>query len=311
MITTLGLPRLSDAQISCVKSVIAKCLGAIWILDGLLQFQPRMFGHYFVEQVLVPNLAGQPSFLQSIVTFGIYLWNFNPLVFDVGAGILQVVIGTLLLFPLSSAFFTAGTWISVLWGIIVWVFGEGAGLLLTSTATFYSGAPGAILLYPLLAILLLRPGSAGIELLPRIAAVLLIVAGVLQLQPMFWTQSGIQASLTASTTEPFHILSAAPKYFVHLLSLDPILGNTILVLIPLAIGVMFLLKPNQIMGYIVLAFLFLVWWWGQDFGMLTTLISGTATDPDTAPLLALFVIPCFCVSILGRIFADAKLPSVE
>jgi hypothetical protein len=40
-------------------------------------------------------------------------------------------------------------------------------------------------------------------------------------------------------------------------------------------------------------FLFVVWWVSQDFGGIFTFPKGMATDPNSAPLLVLFLIPLF------------------
>ena len=39
---------------------------------------------------------------------------------------------------------------SIVWAFIVWFGGEGMSMLFTGTASILSGAPGAVLLYPLL-----------------------------------------------------------------------------------------------------------------------------------------------------------------
>jgi hypothetical protein len=52
--------------------------------------------------------------------------------------------------------FLSGEWVkrlvlaSFVWALIVWFGGEGLSMLLTGTSSILSGAPGAVLLYPLL-----------------------------------------------------------------------------------------------------------------------------------------------------------------
>jgi hypothetical protein len=276
-----------------VRNMLAKILGAFWIFDGLLQFQPQMFGENFVTNILVPNLSDQPAFLHTIVERGIQAWSTNMVVTNTLAALLQVAIGVLLFFPLSGRSAKFGLWISIIWGIIVWLCGEGAGLLFTGNASFYTGAPGAVLLYILLATYLLMPEKFKTAWLPKIAGWLLVAGAALQLQPVFWTADGVKGSLMTPMMEQVHLLSGAPTYVAGLLSIDPILGNALLVLIPLVTGFALILKPNRITGGIALVFLFLVWWWGQDFGGLSTLIVGTSTDPNTAPLMTLMLVPIF------------------
>jgi len=278
---------------SHVKNIIAKVLGVFWVFDGLLQFQPHMFGADFVDSVLVPSLSGQPSFLHWIVASGIFLWNFNPALANTIAALLQIAIGVLFFFPPSSKKFRIGLWTSIVWGLIVWLCGEGAGMLFTGTASIYTGAPGSVLIYVLTSLLLLMGEKVQLTVFPKIAAWALIAGAVLQIQPSFWSSDGVQGSIMAASMEGVHVLATLPIYISNNLSINPTVGNWILVLLPFLIGLTLLIKPDRITGTITLVFLFLVWWLGQDFGMLTTIITGTSTDPNTAPLLGLLVIPLF------------------
>ncbi len=40
--------------------IVQIALGCIWILDAALQFQPRMFGHDFINDMILPN-AQRPT----------------------------------------------------------------------------------------------------------------------------------------------------------------------------------------------------------------------------------------------------------
>ena len=275
---------------NAILTVIARCLGALWIFDGLLQFQPQMFGQGFVVGILVPNLSDQPTLLRQIVQAGIYFWNLDPVVSDILAACLQIGIGMLLLFPLGDKRFKIGASVSIAWGIVVWLCGEGAGLLLTGNASLYTGAPGAVMLYVVLAIVLLLHERMRLQWFTTIAVLVFLLGAALQLQPIFWTQGGVQAAAMASMMESVTALQAFPASIANLLGIDPVASNAILALLPLIVGVLLFIKPNRITGSIALVFLGCMWWVGQDLGMLT---SGIGTDPSTAPLVALFLLPLF------------------
>ncbi len=262
------------------KTIIARSLGIFWILDGLLQFQPQMFGAGFVTEVLLPVLNNQPAFLRALVQFGIDLWNINPPVENVLVAFLQIGIGILLFFPRSGVYFKLGAYVSVVWGAIIWVFGEGVGLLFTGSANFYTGAPGAALFYSLPAVFLLMGAQAKDSWFPRIVGWTFILGAALQAQSAFWHVDGIQDSFLQ-----------LPAPLVSLLAAQPVLGNALLVFLPLALGLLILLRPSRSVATASLVFLALVWWWGQDFGLLGTVGTGTSTDPNSAPLFALFLIP--------------------
>jgi hypothetical protein len=277
-----------------IKNILTKFLGAIWLFDGLLQFQPKMFGPAFSSQILAPLLQNQPSIIQSLVHFGMFLWNTNTVWTDTAAGLLQCAIGILLLLP-SSKSNTAiklGLWISIVWGIIVWIFGEGFGMIFTGSSSFYTGAPGAVLAYVLLAILILVPKDFSAKFYTKILGWSFIFLSLLQLQPTFWTSTGIQSLFTGSG-DSFSIVNTFPTYLSQVAGTHPISANILLLLIPLILGIFLVLKPNRISASFGLIFLLLVWWIGQDFGQLTSLISGVPTDPNMAPLFALFLLPLF------------------
>jgi hypothetical protein len=198
----------------------------------------------------------------------------------------------LLLLPIKSRSFKIGAWVSIVWAMVVWLCGEGAGQLLTGVASFYTGAPGAVFLYAILALLLLIP-ELRTRRFVQVAGWLFILGAALQLQGAFWSVDGVQGAAMAAMMEPVHALSAFPIYVSSVLGLAPALSNWLLVLVPLVIGLWLLLKPSKAAGVTAFVFLLLVWWVGQDFGMLSTFPTGTGTDPNTAPLLALFLLPLF------------------
>lgn len=283
-----------------VKNIIAKTLGALWILDGLLQLQPAMFGAAFPNNVLVPLLSGEPAFLHAIIALGIQAWNTNTIVTDSLAALLQIGIGVLLFFPLSDTRFKVGAYVSIIWSIVVWLCGEGAGLLLTGSASFYAGAPGAVLFYALIAVFLLMPEKISANVYPKVVAWSLFFGALLQLQPLFWTADGSQQVAMASSMESISALAAAPTFLSNVIATYPLTSNVLLIAIPILLGTALIFKPNRITGALALAFLFLTWWIGQDFGQLTSIFYNTPTDPQLSPLLALCLIPLFITHNLNK-----------
>jgi len=276
-----------------VKNIIAKALGALWIFDGLLQLQPAMFGHGFVSNILTPLLSGEPAFLHAIIAFGIQMWNTNTIAANSVAALFQIGIGVLLLFPLADTRFKVGAYVSIVWGLLVWLFGEGAGLLFTGAASLYAGAPGAVIFYIVLAALLLLPQEVSAKLYSKVTAWTLLFGAALQIQPIFWTAAGAQQVAMTSTMEAVPALSALPAYLANIITAHAICSNIILIALPFSLGIALLLRPNRITGTLTLIFLFLIWWIGQDFGQLSSIFYNTPTDPQLSPLLALLLLPLF------------------
>jgi hypothetical protein len=120
-------------------------LGWIWILDGVLQFQPAMFGRGFVTNVLLPNAHGQPAPLVWSINAFAHFVAPNIAVWNLLFGAVQLLIGVALLFRRTVKPAIVGT---AVWAFGIWWFGEGFGMVLTGTASPLTGAPGAVLLYP-------------------------------------------------------------------------------------------------------------------------------------------------------------------
>ena len=53
--------RTDKLSVSALQ-IIGKGLGIFWLIDGLLQLQPKMFGMDFVNNVLLPNLTASRLF---------------------------------------------------------------------------------------------------------------------------------------------------------------------------------------------------------------------------------------------------------
>jgi hypothetical protein len=247
------------------ERTLTVCLGSLWLLDGILQLQPAMFTSVFMNTVLAPNLQGQPSLAGAIVAFGIALFSRNIFLSNLLSALIQLLIGALLVFPFRVPWQRFALWLSIVWALIVWIFGEGFGGLFTGMATFYAGAPGSALLYAIIAFCLLynnadRAGRVDwYKKLPLLAGILFIACALLNLAPMFW-QSGIVNNLAA----------------IAALS---------------CLGILLIVRPNRPVAWVALIFLFGVWWIGQGFGGLQTFPGGTATDPNSAPLFVLFLLP--------------------
>jgi hypothetical protein len=282
--------------------IIALFLGGFWLLDGILQLQPAMFTAAFVNNVLAPNLEGEPRVITAIVAFGIRVWRMNPLWSNTAAALIQLTIAALIMIPLLFSIdgaltraYRVGLWLSVAWALIIWIFGEGFGILATGSATFYAGAPGAALLYLILALFLLHGEKDPLRMgkLPAVAGIIFIMGAALNLTPMFWEPTMLS------------MLSGIPAISGWLGTFGAqgtMIGNLLAVDALAAFGLLLIFLPNRPVAWATLAFLAAVWWLGQNFGGIQTFPFGTTTDPNAAPLLMLFLIPAF------RSAAAAKTP---
>src|SRR5580658_477257 len=125
-------------------------LAALWLLDGVLQFQPFMFGRGF-PQMLAASAPGNPALLASPISWSAALIAHHLVVLNAVFATVQIALGLgIALRPTLKIALAA----SIAWSLSVWWLGEGLGGVLAGTATPLNGAPGAVLLYALLAVLL-------------------------------------------------------------------------------------------------------------------------------------------------------------
>jgi hypothetical protein len=262
-------------------------LGLLWILDGLLQFQPAMFTPTFATQVIAPAGVGQPGFVAGPLNEVVRIILHQPAVTDLSFGLIQLALGAGILVP-RTARWALGA--SVGWALSVWYLGEGLGGLLGGGASLLTGAPGAALLYAVLALAVAPRRDARAERPARWAAVAWAAAwlggAILQLLPGADTNASISMSLAMNT-------SGAPAWFAaidnQLSVLVPGYGASIvvdLVVLQAFAGLGALMGRRTRLAAVAVGIgLSLAYWvTGQGMGQFW---SGIATDPNTAPLMVL------------------------
>src|SRR5579875_1217987 len=134
-------------------------LAAIWVLDGVLQYQPFMFTKAF-GQMLAATAPGNPAVIAHPITWSAGIIEHHLTGPNAAFATIQLLIGLGIAWrPTIRPALAA----SVVWSVAVWWFGEGLGGVLTGGASTVTGAPGAVIIYALLAVLLWprRAASTG------------------------------------------------------------------------------------------------------------------------------------------------------
>ncbi len=285
-----------DAGAIAGRNILRIGLGLFWLLDGVLQAQPAMFSPLFVQQVLQPAAQGQPSWLASLLRTSAALWQQHAVAANLSAIFIQIAIGLLLLAGRDRPWGRVGLWLSIGWGLGIWVLGEGLGGLLTGAATVLTGAPGSVLVYVVGAILLLLPArwwATGqvARWVRRALGLFWLAMAALQAWPPagYWMgqQLGGVFAMAASLPQPAPL--AAPIHAMAALAAQSALvWNGLFVAIMVVLGLALLGRSTRRWAYGLMAvWLLLTWWLGQDFGGPFT---GAATDPNTAPVLGLLLL---------------------
>jgi hypothetical protein len=132
------------------RRALQLALAALWLLDGMLQFQPSMFGHGFA-QMLAGSAQGNPAVVARPIIWSAGLIGHHVVALNAIFAAIQLLLGLGIAWRPAVKVALAG---SVAWSLAVWWLGEGLGGVLAGTAGPVNGAPGAVLLYAPLAVLL-------------------------------------------------------------------------------------------------------------------------------------------------------------
>jgi hypothetical protein len=274
-------------------------LGGLWLFDGALQLQPFMFTGGFASKVLAPSAAGQPGWVAWSVLRNAHLVGSHPALFNALFAAIQLLLGAAFLSRRTVRVAVVG---SVAWSIGVWCLGEGFGGLAGGTATFLNGAPGAAVLYAVLALAAWprldrrsRSRTRGFFVSAStddgIAswfagawAAIWVGLGILSALPANRNVAAVTGLLHANADQVPMWLARIDLAVTSGVKVLGALAIVLLIVVPVAIGMGGVRSRRYRRAAALggITFAIVVWAVGQSFGLL---FSGSATDPDSAPLL--------------------------
>jgi len=276
--------------------------GLIWVLDGILQAQPKM-AIGLPSQVIEPTAASSPPWVQHVVNWAGTTWSYHPMQAGAAAVWIQAGIGIWMLTAVRGPWSRLAGLVSVAWGLVVWVFGESFGGIFAPGLTWLFGAPGAALIYCAAGALIALPERAWrTRRLGRLilagTGLFLAAMAVLQAWPGrgFWQGSsrGRAGTLTgmvqsmAATPQP-RFLSAWVSGFGSLDAAHGFAVNLVVVAALAVIGAVFLSGQPRLIRPALIAFTVLCladWVLIEDLGFL----GGLGTDPNSMLPMALLAI---------------------
>ena len=279
------------------RRVLQLILAATWLLDGLLQYQSSMYGTMF-GAMIGDNATGNPGVIASPISWNADLVEHHLVLLNTVFATIQLLLGLGIAYRPTIRVALAA---SIAWSLGVWWFGEGLGGVLSGGASPVSGGPGAVILYALLAVLLWPADRPGVTA-PFVAA-RAVGAPVARLLWLVLWGSLAYFTLTPANRAPqaLHdmmvgMTGGEPSWVTWLenhaaavLAQQGLTASIVLAvsLIVIAAGVFLpppLARSALILALVVAAF---IWVFGEAFGQILT---GGATDPNSAPLLALLAL---------------------
>jgi hypothetical protein len=273
-------------------------LAGIWLIDGILQFQPVMFTKNFAQMIIYPTIAGNPGVIASPMTRVHQIILDHPVGTNTAFAAIQLALGLAIA---CRPTVKLGLAASIPWAVSVWWFGEGLGGVLNGNASPLTGAPGGVILYALLAVLLWPAADDAPAPFPaagRIGAhaaraLWLVLWGSLAyfaLQPGNTGPDAIHDQITAMVEGEPNWLTALLDHAANLTAGH---GMAIAVALAVVLGVIavsvYAPWPRAVRAVLVLSLVCAaaVWVFGEAFG---GVFLGMGTDPNTGPLLALLAL---------------------
>ncbi len=148
------------------RRILQLVLATIWLIDGILQLQSFFFTKSFGLQMISGMSQGNPSIISRPIAWSGTTIGHHAVLADAFFAVAQTAIAVTIAWRPTVRI---GLGVSIAWAVGVWWVGEGLGGVLNGAANPVNGAPGAVMIYALLAVLLWPTDRAG-QKAPFIAA---------------------------------------------------------------------------------------------------------------------------------------------
>jgi len=275
-------------------------LAAIWLLDGVLQYQSFMFTKAF-GQMIGATASGNPRMIADRITWNANLVEHHLVLVNALFATIQLLLGLGIAWrPAVRPALAA----SIVWALGVWWLGEGLGGVLSGAAAPVNGAPGAVIIYALLAVLLWpadRPVPSGAPA-PFVAARAVGAQPARALWLILWGSLAYFA-LTPANRAPQALhdmiagmapgepgwLAALDKHSAALVAHQGLAASIVLAVALIIVAVGVYLPPPVARATLILAVVLatVIWVVGEALG---TILTGGGTDLNSGPLLALLAL---------------------
>src|SRR5271165_3795594 len=300
----LGTGTRAAGKVRDTRRALQLALAAIWLLDAALQYQPFMYSKAF-GQTLAAAVAGDPGIIARPVIWDAALVEQHAVLLNTVFATTQLLLALGIAFRPTARLALAA---SIAWAAGVWWFGEGLGGVLTGNASPVNGAPGAVIIYALLAVLLWPADRAG-EPAPFTAGraigtgparviwlVLWLSLAYFALLPASRAPQALSGTLSSMESGEPRWLAAIDRGAAALVAGQGLAASIVLAVTLALIGVGIYLPRPAAKATLTLAIVaaMAIWVFGEAFGAIFT---GSGTDPNTGPLLALLALAYWPVTV--------------
>ncbi|HEX8009263.1 MAG TPA: hypothetical protein VF482_22875 [Trebonia sp.] len=293
----LGGQTRTATQAPDARRALQLALAAIWLLDAVLQYQSFMFTKGF-SKMLAGTANGNPAVIARPITWDASLVEHHLVLLNTLFATIQLLLGLGIAFRPTVRLALAA---SIAWSLGVWWFGEGLGGVLSGGASPLNGAPGAVIIYALLAVLLWPADRGGEPALFTAARavdahvarglwlVLWLSMAYFALMPANRAPQALNGMIAGMESGQPGWLAAIDRGAASLVAGQGLAASIALAIALAAIAVGVYLPPPVAKATLVLAIVVAaaIWVFGEAFGMI---LARGATDPNSGPLLALLAL---------------------
>jgi hypothetical protein len=298
-----------------VRRALQLGLAAIWLLDGVLQFQSFMFTKAF-GQMIGATSSDNPVIVSHAINWNAALVEHHLVLLNAIFATVQLLLGLGIAYRPTVRLALAA---SIVWALGVWWFGEGLGGVLSGAADPVNGAPGAVIIYALLAVLLWpsdRPSGAPAPFVAARAvgaqvarALWLVLWGSLAyfaLTPANRAPQALHDMIAGMASGEPGWLAALDKHSAALVAHQGLAASIVLAVALAIVAVGAYLPAPVAKATLVLAIVLaaVIWVVGEGFG---TILTGGGTDPNSGPLLALLALTYWPLAAAGTPRADRSV----
>jgi hypothetical protein len=279
-----------------VRRALQLGLAAIWLLDAVLQYQSFMYTKAF-GQMLAGTASGNPSVIARPITWDATLVEHHLVLINTLFATIQLVIGLGIAFRPTVRYALA---LSVAWSLGVWWFGEGLGGVLSGAASPLNGAPGAVIIYALLAVLLwpadrvvpatcTAARTVGAPVARGLWLVLWLSLAYFALTPANRAPQAVSGMISGMESGNPGWLAALDRGAASLVSGQGLAASVALAVAFILVAAGVYLPAPAAKGTLILAIVvaLVIWVFGEAFGAIMT---GGGTDPNSGPLLVLLAL---------------------
>lgn len=275
------------------RRMLQLVVATIWLVDGILQLQAFFFTKSFGLQMISGMSSGNPSIIARPISWSGTIIGHHAVLTDALFALVQIGIGVTIGWRPTVRI---GLGVSIVWAVGVWWVGEGLGGIVNGSANPVNGAPGAVILYALLAVLLWPHDRAGEEA-PFIAARAVGAPIAKGLWLALWgslsyfavvganrSSRGLHDLINAEANGEPGWVARIDHRVAHVVDHKGLALTLLLACLLLLVSIGILLPRPVANGAVVLAAVLSASFWvlGENFGAIFT---NGATDVNSGPLL--------------------------